>query len=152
MITKDLKNFVFLDIEVVPLYVDFDTFFTKDPKMSELWLKKADKFYQLPEYKNIPDIDNIIYKDKASFYPEFSKIVAVGLGKFIQKESKLVKHIKVISDQLETNILNQLKESCDKLDKSILFGYNIISFDNPFICKRYIYNGYKTLGKRREGL
>ncbi len=147
MINQDLKQFVFIDIEVVPQYPDFKTLNTANPKMGELWFKKAKKYYDQPEfiYEDSDVSHDKIYHAKASFYPEFSKIVAIGLGMFIpnsKDDSNLKKYIKVFSNDNELTLLLEFKEACEKIKDKSIFGFNCISFDNPFICKRFIYNGY----------
>jgi 3'-5' exonuclease len=144
LILQNLKNYIFLDIETISQYKTFDELYKAKPKMAELWLKKSAKFYNEPQYKDILDIDNKIYFDKASLYPEFSKIIALGVGVFLNDENK--KYIKILSNIDETIILKEFNEVLVKINadnKKEIFGHNVISYDIPFMIKRFIYNGFK---------
>ncbi len=149
---KNLEKYIFTDIEVVSQYKSFDELYEVNPNLANLWLKKASKFNDLSEYKDITldsDRTNKIYQEKAGLYPEFGKIVAIGVGMFIIDKSAEVegtykKYIKVFSSDNEVEILKNLNTTLNKLDKNkILYSFNGNSFDFPYITKRFIYTGYE---------
>lgn len=145
ILKNQLTQYLFIDIETVSNYKDFDTFYETDPRLAELWLKKSKKFYELPEYKDISDVDNVIYFDKASIYPEFGRIIAITLGFF---DAEMNKRLKVITSDNELEILSELVKVLKSIEEkvkgkaNILFGHNISSFDIPYIAKRFVFNGY----------
>jgi DNA polymerase elongation subunit (family B) len=145
VLKNQLTQYLFIDIETVSNYRTFDAFYEANPRLAELWLKKSKKFYELPEYKDIHDVDNAIYFDKASIYPEFGRIVAITLGFF---DVEMKKRLKVISSDNELEILTELVATLKSIEEkvkgkaNILFGHNISSFDVPYIAKRFVFNGY----------
>jgi hypothetical protein len=142
LLTKKITDYLFIDIETASQYKTFDELVEKNSRLADLWLKKSNKFYKELEKEDIIDIDNKIYFDKAPLYPEFSKIISIGLGCFIEKGDNIEEYIKVLSNDNEITLLLELKNTMNKLKDKTLFGHNIVSFDLPFICKRFVYNGY----------
>ncbi len=140
LINENLEKYLFLDIEVVTQYKSYDDFLIKDPIKANLWKKRAKKHYLDPLYINIEDQDNRIYLEKAPFMPEFSKIITIGIGKFLDDDKK---YIKILANDDEVLILREFNIILNKMADKILFGHNIQMFDNPFIIKRFIYNGFK---------
>jgi DNA polymerase elongation subunit (family B) len=141
MLKNQPTQYLFIDIETVSKYISFDAFYEKEPRLADLWLKKSKKFYDSPEYKDGIDVDNRVYFDKASIYPEFGRIIAITLGFF---DAEMNKRIKVISSENEIQMLKEFKdliESKTFVNKT-LFGHNIGSFDVPYIAKKFIFNGY----------
>jgi hypothetical protein len=141
ILKNNLTQYLFIDIETVSNYKDFDTFYETDPRLAELWLKKSKKFYELPEYKDAVDADDKVYFDKSSIYPEFGRIIAITLGFF---DAEMNKRLKVITSDNELEIITEFKSLIDNktFANKILFGHNIGSFDVPYIAKKFIFNGF----------
>lgn len=151
MLNKSIKDFLYIDIETVSKYKTFSEFYISEPRMCDLWLKKSDKFKSDKKYQEdmfytpdnkVTNIDNAIYFDKASIYPEFGKIIAITLGFF---DENMNKRIKILSNENELELLKEFKELIENknFEKKILFGHNIGSFDVPYIAKKFVFNGYR---------
>lgn len=133
MLTKiKLENILFLDIETVPLYENFDEV---DDTAQLLWEKKT-------EYQRRDEHSPEEFYDRAGIWAEFGKIICISAGYFVLKgdqrnfrvtsfhgdEAKLLKDFKNL---LDTHFNNSYHLLC---------AHNGKEFDYPFIARRMIIN------------
>jgi len=129
-----LDNVLFLDIETVPQFPDFNDL---DDKFKYLWEKKAE---QLKRNKPDTTADNLY--SSAGIYAEFGKIVCISCGFTNGKEFR----IKSFYGEDEKILL---EEFADLLDKHYNNKYNLLcahngkEFDFPYIARRLLVNGIK---------
>lgn len=132
-----ISHITFLDIETVPLnqyysYGDGVNFFRK---------RFEKEMYELPITPSIGlsyDTCNDFYHQKAGLYAEFGKIVAISIGKFVDKDDKF--YIRTITDRNEVTLLNQAVDSIKKAGGSTLCAHNGNEFDFPYLMRRLIIN------------
>lgn len=92
----------------------------------------------------IPDDREVakLYTEKASFYPEFSKICSIGVVFQDKEGNQLLSQSFTSTDEIE--ILGNLSALLSRVYKADpeyrIAGHNLFGFDVPFLCKRYIYN------------
>ena len=126
-----INNILFLDIETVPQYSNFDDV---PIAMRQLWEKKS-KFL-IKDDKETPDT---IYR-QAGIYAEFGKVVCISCGYFTS-ENKL--RIKSFAGDDEREVLldfaDMLKKFFSKNDKQ-LCAHNGKEFDFPFLARRMVIN------------
>jgi DNA polymerase elongation subunit (family B) len=154
LLTKKITDYLFIDIETASQYKTFDELVEKNPRLTDLWLKKSAKFREDKNYQTDlfyrpdserTDLSNTIYFDKSSIYPEFGKIICITIGYFNSLEDgTLEKKIKVFSNENELELLKEFNKSITHkiFENKILFGHNISNFDIPYIAKKYVFNGY----------
>jgi 3'-5' exonuclease len=148
---NELKNLLFLDIETARQFRTLDELRQSNHHMYDLWLLKARRFK-----KERPDSsDEEIYQDVANLYPEFAKIVTIGMGfiHFKMNEDNTIERVKrvtSITNDDETIVLTKFLESFKKFGQSIggfhnvmMCGHNLAYFDLPFIVKRCIITNIK---------
>ena len=130
-----LNNILFLDIEIVPQYSDYNSL----PKeWKELWDTKATSLLKYHE----EETKETIYH-RAGIYAEFGKIICISCG-FIQGSGsgkKIV--IKSYSGENEKLLLVEFSEMLKKwtLDEpKYLCAHNGKEFDFPYLCRRLIIN------------
>ena len=113
---------VYLDIFTIPRFRDFHECEQQEPKLAKLWNEKFGK----DEYLN-----------KAGFYPEFNRIVSIGIGYDIATAKNTI----CIPEEGAENIseIDILKEFTKKIGKSIdsIGGMNVINFDIPLLYKKF---------------
>lgn len=128
------ENVLFYDIETAPLVENC----MELPKgLRHAWISKMRH-----ETESIEEAAEV-YFEKAGLYAEFARVVAISVGHFSTTgEFRVIG--KCLEDEKELlkwfgNILTNSKD--------VLGGHNILNFDNPFLCKRYMINEMKVPGK-----
>lgn len=143
---EDLKTILFFDVECVSEYSSLDNLRLHNPKMAELWEKRCVFLRKLEKYGNENKTDDELYFEKASLHHEFSKPVAVSIGRIIPELSgiKIVVENKGSFDEKE--LLQEVADAFTLIatksnNKFVLGGHNIKRFDIPFLVKRLLING-----------
>jgi predicted PolB exonuclease-like 3'-5' exonuclease len=143
MITNfEIDNGIIIDIETVSEYSSFYEFNKNKPSLASSFLKRA-KWYADNEYRCDLDDEllNEIYLKKAPLYSEYGKIIVICCGGF--KGDEFGK-ISFSSEDDEVQIINNfftfINKKISKTPTSCIVGYNINSFDVPFIIKRAFVN------------
>ncbi|AIM60405.1 3'-5' exonuclease [Cellulophaga lytica] len=128
----NLEHVLFLDIETVPEYEDYNQM-TDEKK--ELWAQKT-------AYKRQDDFTPEEFYDRAGIWAEFGKIVCISVGYFNTKGD--VRNFRVTTFFGEEDIL--LKEFKNLLTthfaspKYVLCAHNGKEFDFPYIARRMVIN------------
>lgn len=141
-----LENLLFIDIETCPTHKSYeelhvsglaDAFYDKHIKRFD---EKGDMSY---------DQLNEIFLTKSSLNAEYGKILTISIA-ILRKDGGTDEykfHNLIKSSYNEIELLDWLKLMSDKYLKAnselVLCGHNIINFDIPFICKRFVINGIK---------
>ena len=126
-----LENILFLDIETVPAYPDFDAV---PENFQKLWEKKS---------AYIRSADNLSPAEvygQAGIYAEFGKIVCISCGFMNGNEVRL----KSFYGDDEVILLNEfagLLQQHYNRPESLLCGHNAKEFDFPYIARRMLVNG-----------
>lgn len=143
MISKfDIDNGIIIDIETVPEFSSFEECKEKKPALAASFQKRA-KWYADNEYRSdlTDELLSKIYFEKAPIYSEYGKIVVITCGGF--KDDEVIT-ISFSSDDNEEEIINNfftfINKKLSKNPTSCIIGYNINSFDVPFIIKRAFIN------------
>ena len=131
-----LNNILFLDIETVPQYADYNSL---PGDWKGLWDTKA---ISLLKYHEEETKETIYHR--AGIYAEFGKIICISCG-FISgsgREKKII--IKSFYGESESVVL---VEFCDMVSKwnangeqKFLCAHNGKEFDFPYLCRRLIIN------------
>ena len=134
MITRiKLDSILFLDIETVPIFSDYQEM--KD-ETRELWEVKT-------KYQRKDEFTPEEFYDRAGIWAEFGKIICISVGHFVFKGDK--RNFRVTSFHgKEFDILNEFKlllESHFNRPQHLLCAHNGKEFDFPFIARRMIING-----------
>ena len=131
-----LNNILFLDIETVPQYADYNSL---PREWKDLWDTKAISLLKYHE----EETKETIYT-RAGIYAEFGKIICISCGFIFGNggEKKII--IKSFYGESETVLL---VEFCDMLNKwnandeqKLLCAHNGKEFDFPYLCRRLIIN------------
>lgn len=131
----DLSKILFIDIETVPQYSDFENL----PDIwKELWSHKAKFLRHDPENENAITLYN-----RAGIYSEFGKIVCISTG-FITQQSGVRKlKIKSFYGDDEKKLLGEfsaLLNSYFNTREHSLCAHNGKEFDYPYLCRRMLVN------------
>jgi predicted PolB exonuclease-like 3'-5' exonuclease len=122
---------LFLDIETIPAYKDYDTALRENYR----WI--TDHFCRKFAKDILEKPVQQVWQEKAALYAEFGKIVCVVVGR-IDNEGNLL--LKTLVTKEEKLLLEQLAEILNK-GKGNLVGHNILEFDAPFMLRRMWANG-----------
>jgi len=129
----NVNNILFLDIETVPQYEDFNSV-PRD--LQELYAKKT--IYQRKEEYTPEEFYN-----KAGIWAEFGKIVCISVGYFVM--SKPIREFRITSFYGdEKKLLGDFKELLENhfsKNKNVLCAHNGKEFDFPYIARRMLING-----------
>lgn len=132
-----INNILFLDIETVPQYSDYELL---PDTWKPLWDIKAGYLIRNKEDETTQSI-----YPRAGIYAEFGKIVCISCG-FIQgggDQKKLV--LKSFSGESEPVVLlefaNMLNKWTGANEQRFLCAHNGKEFDFPYLCRRMIING-----------
>ncbi len=132
----NFNNILFLDIETVAQYEDFDHL---PEDWRDLWKHKAKSLIRNPDHETPENI-----YDRAGIYAEFGKIICISVG-CIQgqaEDRRLVLNSYAGSDEKELllQFADMLKKWSGDADK-YLCAHNGKEFDYPYLCRRMIING-----------
>lgn len=129
----NIENILFLDIETVPLYENFDEV---DDTAKLLWEKKT-------EYQRRDEHTPEEFYDRAGIWAEFGKVICISVGYFVLKGD--TRNFRVTSFHgEETKILKDFKnllETHFNRPHHVLCAHNGKEFDFPFIARRMIIHG-----------
>ncbi len=128
---KSLRNILFLDIETVPQYANFEEL---PERKQTLWDKKS------MQWRKEITVEEA-YK-RAGIYAEFGKIVCISAGSVVDG----ILHIKSFYSDNEKSLLEEFKRSLEKFAKQQnpqLCAHNGKEFDFPYLCRRMLINGIK---------
>ncbi|MBT3209367.1 MAG: 3'-5' exonuclease [Bacteroidetes bacterium] len=131
-----LENVLFLDIETVPQYQNFESV---PENFQNLWEKKSEYFRT--EEQNAGDV-----YARAGIYAEFGKIVCISVGLINFKNTNKYLRLKSFYGDDEKNLLEEFGEMLSKLAQKkdiILCAHNGKEFDYPYIARRCLINGLK---------
>jgi 3'-5' exonuclease len=140
----DQHNILFLDIETVPGFAEFDDL---SEGLQELWANKARIILKKPAEELEFDEIAGTYGDRAGIYAEFGKIVCITIGFLVRPQdgSPTVLRLKSFTHHNEAFLLQDFADLLDKYynnpDKFAFCGHNIKEFDIPYICRRMMING-----------
>ena len=129
-----LDNILFLDIETVPEYEDFQEL---DPTMQELFDTKT-------AYKRKEETAENFYEN-AGIWAEFGKIVCISVGFLVTKENERQFRMKSFSGE-EKELLLEFKSLLNthfNQNQHLLCAHNGKEFDFPYIARRMLINGIK---------
>ncbi|MBI9038638.1 MAG: 3'-5' exonuclease [Bacteroidales bacterium] len=129
----NIDRILFLDIETVPIYSDYNQL---DEKFKALWDKKSS--YLL---KNEEDTPEKLYK-KAGIYAEFGKIVCISVGFFRDNVFRIKSFYSEDENQLLSDFINLL-EKYYSFKQHLLCAHNGKEFDFPYLARRILINGLK---------
>jgi predicted PolB exonuclease-like 3'-5' exonuclease len=131
-----LKNFLFLDIETVREYPDYETFLKH--RSGEHWEKVSAR-----HMKDENLTPAAAYVNKASLYVEYGKVISVCFGSFTAtEENPFAYRIGAVSNEDEKALLLRVKDYLDKVyakePDTVICGHNVKEFDIPYLIKRMI--------------
>lgn len=134
MVTTDLKNILFLDIETVPEYENWEAVSTES---QELFAHKT-------RYLRKDDFSPEDFYHRAGIWAEFGKVICISVGYFIKKDSKYQLRITSFANENEHDLLLNFKSLLDKhfsKKEHVLCAHNGKEFDFPYIARRMVING-----------
>lgn len=139
----DLGNVLFLDIETVSGYKDYDSM---PETLQKLWAQKAKsvlKIYDRP----LEEKEVISAYESAGIYAEFGQIVCISVGFLSKNENGLGVRVKSYAHRDEKILLEDfaklLNQYYNNPHKHYICGHNIKEFDIPYICRRMLVHGLK---------
>ena len=128
----NLENILFLDIETVPLFENYEEV---DDTAKLLWEKKT-------EYQRRDEHSPEEFYDRAGIWAEFGKIICISVGYFVLKGD--VRSFRVTSfSGDEIQLLKDFKtllETHFNRPQHVLCAHNGKEFDFPYIARRMIIN------------
>ena len=131
-----IENVLFLDIETVPQYPDFQSL---DETTQQLWNQKA---VSLCKDGQTPDG---VY-EKAGIYAEFGKIVCISIGfAYSIAAGQWAFRLKSCFSDNEAELLKEFSEALKRFAmqhaNTFLCAHNGKEFDFPYIARRMLING-----------
>ena len=136
---EQLKGILFIDIETVPLYPDYDLL---PEGLQKEWQKKSKTIKGVTEPNQEPAT---LFTERAGIFSEFAKVVCIGIGSVHQYEDGWKMRLKSLDGNDEKVLLNEFSAVVDRFSKhhnDLRFcGHNIKEFDIPFLCRRMVING-----------
>jgi len=135
----NLEHILFLDIETVPQYPDYNDL---DETSKQLWEQKT-------KYQRKEDFTPEEFYDRAGIWAEFGKIICISVGFFKMKGD--ARNFRVTSFHgEEKDILLEFKtllETHFSRPHHLLCAHNGKEFDFPFIARRMIIQGINIPSK-----
>ena len=134
-----LTDYLYFDIETAGKYKDVTMLKQAEPILYELLLKKYNN-QSINEKREGESIDDY-YLRVSSIIPEYGKIVCVSVGRVDQDGKWWVSSI--TGDEID--IINRTKSIfIGALNNNLIpCGYNILTFDLPWLNKKFIKHGVR---------
>jgi len=136
-----VNNILFLDIETVPQYPDYNDM-PEDWK--QLWNTKSNSLVKYHEGQT-----NETLYPRAGIYAEFGKIICISCGVLQGNTSQRKIILKSFAGDDEKLLLQQFNEMLNKWatgEPKFLCGHNGKEFDFPYLCRRMIINNLAIPG------
>lgn len=128
----NIENILFLDIETVPIKLNFAEL---DEKGKELWEKKSSFFREESQTAEQ------VYQ-RAGVFAEFGKVIVVSCGFFtILKGHNRVFRVKSFYGNNEKQLLEDFTKMVNRHSSFIFCAHNGKEFDFPFLARRILING-----------
>ncbi|OFX84436.1 MAG: 3'-5' exonuclease [Bacteroidetes bacterium GWF2_33_16] len=132
-----VENVLFIDIETIPQYPDFN----EAPEQTKnFWEKKSSHFRD-------PDKSAADVYQRAGIYSEFGRIICISAGIIIKRNDEKTLRIKSFFGDDEKQVLVEFAEMLKKYHSSNkdlqLCAHNGKEFDFPYIARRMIINDVK---------
>ncbi|MDA8948580.1 3'-5' exonuclease [Flavobacteriaceae bacterium] len=126
----DLNTILFLDIETVPLYSDFN----------QVPAIEKEYFAEKTAYQRKNEITTEDFYDRAGIWAEFGKIICISVGYFTPKTRPREFRLKSFSGDEKQLLLafKSLVQTHFNGPKHRLCGHNAKEFDFPFIARRML--------------
>lgn len=131
-----LNIILFLDIETVPQYPDYDSL---PDDWKELWNTKSVSILKYHE----GETKESLYP-RAGIYAEFGKIVCISCGLVLGSGEQKKITLKSFSGDNEKLVLHEFSTMVNKWsanEPKFLCAHNGKEFDFPYLCRRLIING-----------
>ncbi|GIM54958.1 3'-5' exonuclease [Capnocytophaga cynodegmi] len=131
----NLEDILFLDIETVPLFEDYQELSQTE---QELWEEKT-------KYQRKEDFTAEEFYDRAGIWAEFGKVVCISVGYFsFRYEQRTFRVTSFFGDEVKilkdfSRLIEQYFSSSNKL----LCAHNGKEFDFPYITRRMIINNIR---------
>lgn len=140
---EDIEKLTYIDVETACIEKDLGSLKNKNPRLAEAWSKRC-KYYRSVHLTYQEYTDDLIFLERASLEPEFSRIICVSFGVF---DSNIPEGKRMMSffGSSEIEILDKVNKVLNNsmVQKRKLCGHNIKAFDIPCIGKRMLYNGIR---------
>ena len=156
-----IYDMLFFNIKAVLEHPTLADLQEKNPALCEHWkyLSKSKHNIDIVDIKPVPDIitdnngqlqllQNHMYQEKAIFYPEFSRIVAITYANVYFGEGKMKRFFKKIANEDEYIVLATFMDVLYQLSSEgvqsnppyfpNLCGHNVINYDIPLLIKRFL--------------
>ncbi len=139
----DIANVLFLDIETVPGYADYEEL---EDEMRELWYVKSRSITRKSEEELNEDEAAGLYFERAGIFAEFGRIICISVGIVhrSKEDNRLRLRLKSFAGEDEAEVLQEFAKLVNQYyydtTKYFLCGHNIKEFDIPYICRRMVVN------------
>ena len=142
-----IYEMLFFNIKPVLIHSTLGKLEAENKPMFERWNYFAKIRYS--EKYSADTNPEIIYKENAVYYPEFTKAVAITYGTVYVENGTRKRYMKKIVNENEFIVLETFMDELYQLSSNaiqsspqyfpILCGHNIISHDIPFLVKKHIF-------------
>lgn len=130
-----VNNILFLDIETVPQYPDYNDM---PEEWRQLWDTKSTSLLKYHEGQT-----NETLYPRAGIYAEFGKIICISCGVLQEADGQKKIILKSFYGDDEKRLLHQFSEMLNKWsagEQKFLCAHNGKEFDFPYLCRRMIIN------------
>jgi len=138
-----IYDMLFFNVKAVLIHPTLDELKVANPALFERW-----KYIQKSKLGSVDGISEDYYTEKAIYYPEFSRIVAITYASLYSDNGTLKRSFKKIVNEDEYIVIATFMDvlhllSGDGIKSTpqffpMLCGHNIINYDIPVLIKRFI--------------
>jgi len=146
-----IYEMLFFNLKSVLIHPTLNDLKEKNPTLFERWkyLSKSKYDVEIIDAEMLFE-QNDVYLNNAPYFAEYSKIVAITYASLYIENGNLKRYFKKIVNTNEANVISQFFDVLNGLSSDgvksqpqffpILCGHNIISYDIPFLIKRFLKN------------
>ena len=131
----DIRDVLFLDIETVPGYKNYNDL---DEKSQVLWDKKSKSLS-----KGETTAEELY--QRAGIYSEFGKVVCISVGFAHKQDEEYHFRLKSFYSEIERDLLCGFRDLLNSMEHKNIYlcAHNGKEFDFPYIARRMLVNGIK---------
>jgi hypothetical protein len=143
-----IYEMLFFNVKAVLEHPTLGDLHTNNPALLERWKYLSENKYSTKSDLEDPLYQEKIYQEKAIYYPEFSRILAITYGTVRSENGMPKRYLKRIANEDEFLTIATFMDilygiSSEAIQSSpayfpVLCGHNIMGYDIPFLIKRFM--------------
>lgn len=143
-----IYDMLFFNVKAVLSYASTETLKNENDALYQQWLNISKNKYKCDVNEVSAEEFEKIYIERASYYPEYTEVIAITYASLYLDNGELKRSFKKIVDTNEVVVLETFFDLLTQISSEssqstpqefpILCGHNIVGYDIPLLIKRFV--------------